>query len=195
MRAEDDLGSSGRPRVPSGGSSARGRHHQTVWTALGLLLPALLVLAYCWFPMHAFSPDHPARRWVALVCVLMVLAAATAAQIRVAIVAPLEHVLIGLPAVLALTVLVFAGIDAAIAESPGQFTGLASKLDAVYFAMATLTTVGFGDIHADGAQARAFVTVQMAYNVVILSAAIAAGTARAQRRADARHARRAPYGA
>lgn len=183
MCADDDLDSGERPGVPSGRSGARSRRHPRAWTALGLLIAALLVLAYCWFPLHAFSPDHPVRRWVALVSVLVILAAATVAQIRVAMVAPLERAFTGVPTVLVLTVLVFASIDAAIAKTPGQFTGLASKLDGVYFAITTLTTVGFGDIHAQGAQARAFVTVQMAYNVVMLSAAVAVGTARVQRRA------------
>ncbi|NUR30827.1 MAG: two pore domain potassium channel family protein [Catenulispora sp.] len=184
MHGDDGLDGSEERGVRSHGSSADSRRDRVVRAVLGLLVPVLLVIAYFWFPLHAFGPGHSMRRWVALVCVLGLVTAATATQIRAAIAAPLERALTGLPAVLTLAILVFAGIDVGIAKSGGQFTGITSKLDGIYFAMTTLTTVGYGDIHADGPQARAFVTVQMLYNVVVVSSAIAVGTARIQRRAE-----------
>ncbi|GGK16630.1 hypothetical protein GCM10010124_06580 [Pilimelia terevasa] len=54
---------------------------------------------------------------------------------------------------------------------PGQFVGLATRTDALYFAVATLLTVGFGDVHADGQLARAVVIVQMIFNVGVLTGA------------------------
>lgn len=53
-------------------------------------------------------------------------------------------------------------------SNPGQFSGLHTRLDALYFSTTTLTTVGFGDIHAAGQLARGLVTAQLAFNVVFL---------------------------
>jgi voltage-gated potassium channel len=54
----------------------------------------------------------------------------------------------------------------------GQFSGLETRLDAVYFTVTTLATVGFGDVHATGQAARFAVTVQIVFNVIVLAAAI-----------------------
>jgi voltage-gated potassium channel len=53
---------------------------------------------------------------------------------------------------------------------PGQFAGLDTKTDALYFTMSTLATVGFGDVHATGQAARALVTVQIVFNLVVVAA-------------------------
>jgi voltage-gated potassium channel len=69
-------------------------------------------------------------------------------------------------------VVFFALADVALARGmPGQFTGLETKTDGLYFALTTLATVGFGDVHADGQLARGLVVVQMAFNVVVLTRA------------------------
>jgi len=54
-------------------------------------------------------------------------------------------------------------------SDPGQFVDLETKTDALYFALATLTTVGYGDIHADGQVARAVVAVQLLFNVAVIA--------------------------
>jgi voltage-gated potassium channel len=51
-----------------------------------------------------------------------------------------------------------------------QFAGLDTKTDALYFTMSTLATVGFGDVHASGQAARALVTVQIVFNLVVVAA-------------------------
>lgn len=69
-------------------------------------------------------------------------------------------------------VVFFALADFVVAQiSEGQFVGLATKTDALYFALTTLTTVGFGDVHAAGQLARALVIVQLLFNVVVLASA------------------------
>ena len=69
-------------------------------------------------------------------------------------------------------VAVFALADLILATiAPGQFVGLQTKTDALYFALTTLTTIGFGDVSAEGQLARGLVIVQMLFNVIVLTAA------------------------
>jgi voltage-gated potassium channel len=78
----------------------------------------------------------------------------------------------GLIMLLSCAVLYFAYADVTLAAIPGQFADLHTKIDAVYFCLSTLATVGFGDVHAAGQLARAAVTVQMLFNLVFLGTAV-----------------------
>lgn len=70
-------------------------------------------------------------------------------------------------------VLLFALAYAALAAAaPGQFTGIEDRLDALYFSVTLVATVGFGDVHASGSAARLLVTVHMVFNLVYLGTAI-----------------------
>jgi voltage-gated potassium channel len=86
---------------------------------------------------------------------------------------------------LSCAVLFFAWTDVALAAIPGQFDGLHTKIDAVYFSVSTLATVGFGDVHAAGQLARAAVTLQMLFNIVFLGTAITFVTGILRRRVQA----------
>ncbi|MCZ2860636.1 potassium channel family protein [Blastococcus sp. VKM Ac-2987] len=73
---------------------------------------------------------------------------------------------------LLLGIVVFALADFTVARAaPGQFVGLETRTDALYFALATLATVGFGDVHAAGQLARALVSLQMVFDVAVLASA------------------------
>jgi len=64
----------------------------------------------------------------------------------------------------------FALVDYVVAvSSPHQFVDLRTKTDALYFALATLTTVGYGDVHASGQVARGIVTVQLVFDVLVVA--------------------------
>lgn len=81
------------------------------------------------------------------------------------------------PASLAVVVSLVIGLFAAgyylIEQSqPGQFQGLATRTDSLYFTLTTLTTVGYGDVHASGQVARALVIVQQVFDVVFVAALI-----------------------
>jgi voltage-gated potassium channel len=78
----------------------------------------------------------------------------------------------GLVLLLALTVLFFSWSDESVAALPGQFAGVATKTDSLYFNISTLATVGFGDAHPVGQLARAAVTVQIVFNLVFLGTAV-----------------------
>lgn len=68
--------------------------------------------------------------------------------------------------------MVFALADFTVATlHDGQFVGLETRTDALYFTLATLLTVGFGDVHAAGQLARVLVSIQMVFNVLVLATA------------------------
>jgi voltage-gated potassium channel len=80
--------------------------------------------------------------------------------------APLGGLVVGVVA----GALFFALLDYGIAvHAPGQFNGLDSRIDALYFALATLFTVGFGDITAAGQFARVVLCIQMLFNVIVIA--------------------------
>jgi len=56
----------------------------------------------------------------------------------------------------------------ALSSSAGQFSGLHTRVDALYFTTSTISTVGFGDIHATGQASRALVTLQMFLDLVFV---------------------------
>lgn len=56
-------------------------------------------------------------------------------------------------------------------SEPGEFVGMTTFVDALYFTVSTTLTVGFGDIHAAGQLARLMVISQMLFTVVVLAAA------------------------
>ncbi len=57
-------------------------------------------------------------------------------------------------------------------EHEGQIDGIRTKIDALYFTITILSTVGFGDVTATGQGARALVAVHMILNLVFLAVAI-----------------------
>jgi voltage-gated potassium channel len=76
-----------------------------------------------------------------------------------------------LVAIVLWAIALFALVYARLAGIPGEFTGLATRLDAFYFTFTTLATVGFGDVHASGQTARLVVTIQIVFNLVVLALA------------------------
>ncbi|MBK8446018.1 MAG: two pore domain potassium channel family protein [Micropruina sp.] len=58
-------------------------------------------------------------------------------------------------------------------RNPGEFEGLNTRLDALYFSLTTMTTVGYGDIHAVGQNGRLLVTVQLAFSLVFVASVLA----------------------
>lgn len=130
--------------------------------------------------------------WVVLFCVgAAVLGALIIISIRKLLREGEDVRIRGLILLLCLTVLFFSYTDAILAAEPGQFVGLHTRTDALYFTVSTLATVGFGDVHASGQAARAAITLQIVFNLVFLGAAV--GTI--SRMWQARTARRMGHGA
>lgn len=96
--------------------------------------------------------------------------------------ARIEHVL----AIVLWAIVFFALMYARLGGVPGEFEGLVTRVDALYFTLTTLTTVGFGDVHATGQTARVVVTVQLVFNVVVIAAAVRVLVSAVRRRAAPR---------
>ena len=52
--------------------------------------------------------------------------------------------------------------------SPAEISGLDTRIDALYFTLTTMTTTGYGDIHATGQLARVLVSVVFVFNIVFI---------------------------
>jgi hypothetical protein len=72
------------------------------------------------------------------------------------------------------SILTFSAIYWALAVGHGQFSGLRTRLDALYFTGVTMATVGYGDIHPTGQAARAIVLVQLLYTFAFLAGGVTA---------------------
>lgn len=72
-----------------------------------------------------------------------------------------------------------------------EIAGVETKLDAIYFTVTILATVGFGDITANGQWARGIVTGQMIVNFAVLAVALRVVSWALKERGDEAFARRA----
>lgn len=101
---------------------------------------------------------------------------------------------VDLLAMLLYSVLVFFSLTyLAMVNRPGQFSGLNDRVDAMYFTVTTLSTVGYGDVHATGETARVVVTVQLFFDLLVLGvAARLLGPAIARAAIERQRLRRAP---
>ncbi|SDJ83127.1 Ion channel [Nocardioides sp. YR527] len=59
---------------------------------------------------------------------------------------------------------------------PDEISGLETRTDALYFTLSTMTTVGYGDVHAEGQLARALVCVMIVFNIVVVASLVRAQT-------------------
>jgi hypothetical protein len=111
-------------------------------------------------------------RLVLCIVMLALLAVLVVRQLRLQIDEGMDRRIDGLVMSVVAVVVAFAlGFFMLTERNPSQVAGLHTRLDSLYFTMTTLTTVGYGDIHATGQTARALVLVQMVFNVVFVAAA------------------------
>ncbi|MFC0003865.1 potassium channel family protein [Micromonospora siamensis] len=142
-----------------------------------LLSVVLLLLAYFLVPVEA-DPNglRLALRSVGTLLLVLIVAVVVTGQVRRQIAATRQgtaaelHSLIRLAVALVAGLLAFALADFVVADSrPGEFVGLHTRVDALYYALATLTTVGYGDVHAQGQIARILACVQMLFSIGVIT--------------------------
>ena len=56
--------------------------------------------------------------------------------------------------------------------NPASFDGLHTRVDALYFTLVTMATVGYGDVHAEGQGARMLVIGLIIFDVVIVASLV-----------------------
>ncbi|CAL9315341.1 hypothetical protein SUDANB135_05352 [Streptomyces sp. SudanB135_2055] len=174
-----------RPRGVRGGWPAvRSRVVRVGWPAVRPWVvragaAAGVVVAYFLLPLDHLGPQRPVLSWLLFALILTVVAVLLLRQIR--------HVLVDRPdsrpgmvlsLLIVLSVHVFSATYYALAKQPGEFTGLHTRVDALYFTVVTLATVGYGDITPRGQSARIITVLQIAYSFVFLTAAATALTQR-----------------
>lgn len=155
-----------------------------------LLSAALVVIAYYVAPFgeHVSTGDAWLRGGglaVVLALLVLVVGRRVERELRTPNPARAGPLLVALVA----GVVTFALADLVVATTmPGQFVDLRTKTDALYFSLTTLTTVGYGDVHAEGQIARGLVIGQLIFDVVVLATAARAlvGTTRRTRTTDGR---------
>ncbi|NES14923.1 MULTISPECIES: potassium channel family protein [Micromonospora] len=144
---------------------------------LAMFAVALLLVAYFAVPVE---PDpnglRLALRSAGTLLLVVVVAFLVTGQVRrqLAVQQPTGEAeiraLIRLAVALIAGLLVFALADFVVANTrPGEFVGLRTRVDALYFALTTLTTVGYGDVHAQGQIARVLVCAQMIFSIGVIA--------------------------
>ncbi|MBR8639163.1 two pore domain potassium channel family protein [Streptomyces tuirus] len=163
-----------RKREPESGAAAVRR----LRIGAGVLLVALGT-AYFLLPVEGLGSDRPWLGWPLFVLCLTLIAALLLRHVRdIVLEKPQTRSGIMISMLMCLAVLVFSSGYYALAQQPGQFIGLRTRVDALYFTVITLATVGYGDITPSGQEARMVTVLQILYTFVFLTAAATALTRR-----------------
>jgi len=147
---------------------AHRRRLEAVLLARSVLVGVLLIVAYYLLPL-----DNPGGIGVLLLIGggLILMAVMLAWQVRAILKSPFprlrgfQALISGIP----LLLVFFAAVDYLTGQAQADsFTQPMDKIDAMYFTVTVLSTVGFGDITAKTDLARTLVTIQMLFNLVVL---------------------------
>jgi voltage-gated potassium channel len=161
-----------------------------VRTAISRIALAILYVVAAGL-IYALAPMTGDLWWLAAItgplAALMLIPLAFLASRR--ILASQEPLLtIGYAVVVSLTVLVLGFSTTYYAlekHDSAQFESLETKLDAVYFSVTTLSTVGFGDVHATGQLGRGIVVAQVAADFLFVVVVVGIIRWSGKRRVDA----------
>jgi hypothetical protein len=152
--------------------------------AVSVLIVAGLVTTFYLFPWEGGSEDRIAIRIVVVIISLVIV---TTLSIKYVLTSryPVLTVFQALSAVIGFALVSFATVYLLMSlDSEAAFSEPLSRTDALYFALTTATTVGYGDISAKTEVARIVVMIQMVINFVVLGVATRALIHTAQKRID-----------
>ena len=142
--------------------------------ALAVLGPVVLTAAYFTLPFGLLTGGEHVAAWLLLGGLLTVLALGMLATTVRAMTDRPGHPGLGILLLSWASILTFSAVYWALAIGHGQFSGLRTRLDALYFTGVTMATVGYGDIHPTGQAARAVVLLQLVYTFAFLAGGITA---------------------
>lgn len=137
----------------------------------------ILVVTVLLSVLYVFIPLENERAWLGLVIGLAALIGIAPFAVRRAVavshsptpmLAAAEAILV----VAAMLIFGFSSVYLAINRDGTQLAGLDTRIDAVYFTVATLSTVGYGDVHANGQLARGVVTLQILFDLSLLAVSV-----------------------
>jgi len=160
------------------------------WAHIALILAAV-VAAYFVAPISGDLQRNTLIRILVAILILALMAAGVVRQLRRHLDDTdrrVDGLIVSITVVMAVFALCFITLEQ---RDPTQFEGMETRLDSLYFTVATAASVGYGDVHAVGQAARALVLVQMVFNVVFVGTAIALLSSRIRAVANARAAARA----
>ena len=165
-----------------------------VWRSVIVVLGCLAIYIVCPVPG---KDAPPLLSWLLFAGGVFAIGYAVAALVRRRRTSPDDNG-VRLEALVALVyalVIFFALTYLSLSTREDEFVDLENRVDALYFTVSTIATVGFGDVHAVGSAARIAVTVQMAMDILVLGiAARLAGPAIARRWAEKDAAERRAQG-
>jgi voltage-gated potassium channel len=127
--------------------------------------------------LYAVAPMQGQRAWLGLllgvvaIAVIVPLTVRRARRLQVSE-RPILDAVETLVLLFTLLVLGFASGYVVLSGHAGQMEGVDTKIDALYFTLTTLSTVGFGDVHAVGQAARVVVSVQMVFDLAFIATAV-----------------------
>ncbi|MFE2721253.1 potassium channel family protein [Kitasatospora sp. NPDC059327] len=153
---------------------------------------ALLMLAYFTLPLRYFGAHRPVFSWLLFIAGLTLLSGLLLGRVLDILRGTGRRPGVWLVFLICLSLTVFAATYYVLAGAAGEFIGLDTRLDALYFTVVTMATVGYGDITAAGQGPRLIVILQIVYNFVFLAAA--AGTLTQRVRAGLENRMREPGG-
>lgn len=132
----------------------------------------VLLAVYVWWPLEAETGTELVLR---LCGAVFLLAVVFGLQLRSILRSdrPGLRALESLAASIQLLLVLFASVYYTMSsDEPGAFSQHLDKMGAMYFAITTLTTVGYGDIAANSNPARLAVSIQMLFDLIFLGVGI-----------------------
>lgn len=151
---------------PAGAASTR----QLVMTVVRVLV-AMVALVFAYFAFPTDDRDNAALGLMAVIVAVTIFAAVFWRQLRK--IRSSDHPILRAAEAIVLVALVFIILMATVAAAfsysdVDSYSEPLSRLDALYFTVTTLATVGFGDITPTAPQTRAFTIIQIVLGVVLL---------------------------
>ncbi|MFH9353438.1 potassium channel family protein [Kitasatospora sp. NPDC017646] len=149
----------------------------------------LLMVGYFTLPLEWFGDRRPVISWLVFGGALGGMTCLMVAKMIEVMRGTAKRPVVWLAFLIFLAMTIFSASYYAMGRHKAEFAGLETRLDALYFTVVTMSTVGYGDITPSGQTARLVVVLQIGYNFVFLAAA-AGTTSRAVRSNIERRVRR-----